>query len=347
MNVTLHDVAKLAGVSIKTVSNVVNDYPHVRADTRQRVNAAIERLGYSPNLSARGLRSGRSDVIGLAIPDLRQNYFAELADLIIRAAKKRKLGVIVEQTGGDLNQEIEVLSGRRLGHVDGLIFSPERLGQEEIDLFKVDFPLVMLGERMIDAPIDHISMDNVGGARAAVEHLFSIGRKRIAIIGAHPDGKASVRSADLRLQGYREALASANLPYDPILVRTAAPWHRENGAEAMHQLLRENVKFDGLVALNDTLALGALRALGVAGVRVPDDVAVIGIDNIDEAQFSLPSLSTIEPGRLEIAELALEMLVERIAEREWHQPARRVTTQFAVMRRESTGFIQQFEAPAM
>ena len=338
MGATLRDVAILAGVSIKTVSNVVNDYAHIRPETRQKVQAAITELGYSPNLSARGLRSGRTGVIGLAIPDLRQNYFSELADLIIRAAEKRHLGVVVEQTGGDMDRELDVVSGRRLRLMDGLIFSPERLGQEHRELFHVDFPLVMLGERMTDAPVDHISMDNVGGARAAVDHLLATGCRRIAIIGAHPDSRAAVRSADLRLQGYREALAGAGIPVDPQLVRTAAPWHRENGADAMRELLRDGVAFDGLIALNDTLALGALRALGVAGVRVPHDVAVIGIDNIDESSFSLPSLSSIEPGRAEIATLAVDMLLERIQESGARQPARRVMTGFTVARRESTGF---------
>src|SRR5690606_6004357 len=152
MGSTLHDVARLAGVSIKTVSNVVNNYPHVRPSTRDKVLAAIEELDYRPNLSARGLRSGRTGVIGLAIPELRQNYFAELADSIIRAADARGIGVVIDQTSATREGEIAALSGERLRLTDGVLFSPERLGQEDVALLDVSYPLVLLGERIFGGP---------------------------------------------------------------------------------------------------------------------------------------------------------------------------------------------------
>ena len=130
MSVTLRDVASLARVSAKTVSNVVNDHPHVHPVTRARVQHAIAELGYRPNLSARGLRSGRTGVIGLAVPELRQTYFAELADAVIAAAEERDLSVIVGQAGGDREHEIAVLA-HGLRQTDGLLFSPERLGTED------------------------------------------------------------------------------------------------------------------------------------------------------------------------------------------------------------------------
>ena len=335
---TIHDVARIAGVSIKTVSNVVNDYPHVRPETRRKVQLAIEELGYRPNLSARGLRSGRTGVIGLAVPELRQNYFAELADAVIRAAERRQLGVVVEQTSGDRSREIEALSGRRVRQTDGLLFSPMALGQEDRGLLDTPFPVVLLGERIFGGPTDHVTMHNGSSAKAAVEHLISIGRRRIAVIGAHPDGREEIRSADLRVRGYRAALEAAGIGLDPQLVRTAAPWHRENGADAMRGLLADGVAFDGLFALNDTLALGALRALGEAGLRVPEDVAVIGFDNIDEGRFSIPSLSSVDPGREAIAVTAVDLLIERINERGDHRIAPRlIKPDFRIVARESTG----------
>ncbi|MBB5791105.1 substrate-binding domain-containing protein [Jiangella mangrovi] len=338
MSPTMHDVARVAGVSIKTVSNVINDFPHVRQTTRLRVMAAIEELGYRPNLSARGLRSGRTGVIGLAVPELRQNYFAELADAVIRAAEKHDLGVLVEQTSGDRNREIAAVTGAgRLRLTDGLLFSPERLGQDDRHLLSNSFPFVMLGERMFGGPTDHVTMHNVSSAQAAVEHLLAIGRRRIALIGAHPDQREQVRSADLRVKGYKAALEAAGLPLDPQLVRVVAPWHRENGAEAMRDLIASDIEFDGLFALNDTLALGALRALGDAGRRVPDDVAVIGFDDIDEARFSIPSLSSVDPGRDEIAETAVQLLVERINEKgDEELPPRLIKPEFRIVAREST-----------
>jgi DNA-binding LacI/PurR family transcriptional regulator len=343
MGSTLHDVARVAGVSIKTVSNVVNNYPHVRAATRERVLSAIAELDYRPNLSARGLRSGRTGVIGLAIPELRQNYFAELADTIIRTAARRGIDVVIDQTSATREGELAVLSGERLRLTDGVLFSPERLGQQDIDLLNVGFPLVLLGERMFGGPTDHVTMHNVESARAATEHLIGIGRRRIAVIGAHPVNQDDIRSANLRIRGYREALDEAGLAHDPALVRVAAPWHRENGAAAMRSMLEEGVLFDAVFTLNDTLGHGALRALGEAHIRVPDDVAVIGFDNIDESRFSVPSLSSVEPGRDQIAQVAVDLLLERINEKGERVPPRQILADYRIVRRESTGFSEPAE----
>ena len=339
MAVTMREVAAIARVSPKTVSNVVNDHPNVHPDTRARVQQAIAELGYRPNHSARGLRSGRTGVIGLAVPELRQAYFAELADAVIAAAAKRGLSVIVGQLGGDREHEIELLT-HGLPQTDGLLFSPERLGTEDRDLLAyVDFPLVMLGEWIFGGPTDHVTMHNVSAARAAVEHLISLGRRRIAVIGAHPDDETRVMGpSNLRIQGYREALAAAGIEHDPRLERVVAPWHPEDGADAARQLIESGLEFDAIFTLTDSLALGALRALGEAGRVVPDDVAVIGYDNITISHLTIPSLSSIDPGRAEIAETAVSMLVERI---EWgagsSRPPRLHKAAFDVIVRESSG----------
>jgi len=338
MGVTMRDVALVARVSAKTVSNVVNDHPHVHPTTRARVQQAIAELGYRPNHSARGLRSGRTGVIGLAVPEMRQAYFAELADAVIAAAAKRNLSVIVGQAGGDRERETAILTNG-LRQTDGLLFSPERLGTEDRDLLSVvDFPLVMLGERIFGGPTDHVTMHNVSASRAAVEHLIAAGRRRIAVVGAHPDQRTGqLRPSDLRVQGYRDALVAADLPHDRGLERAVAPWHPENGAEATRQLLDAGLDFDAIFALNDSLALGVLRALGEAGRVVPDDVAVIGFDNITNGQFTVPSLSSVDPGRDEIAETAVGMLVERIEWGSTWRPPRLHKAEFHIVARESTG----------
>ncbi len=335
MAVTLHDVALLAGVSIKTVSNVVNDYEHIKPSTRERVEAAIEQLGYKPNISARSLRSGRSGVIGLALPELSLSYFGELADAVIRAAERHKLVVLIEQTGGgDRDREIAMLSSARLQLTDGLIFSPLGMSSEDAGLLAVPYPLVLLGERIFDGPTDHVTMKNVEAAKAATAHLIARGRRRIAVIGAH-EGEP-VGSGALRLQGYREALAEAGLPFDRSLVRKVGRWHRVDGAKAMRALLDSGVEFDAVFGLNDTLALGAVRVLQDSGLRIPQDVAVIGFDGLDETKYSLPTLSTVDPGRDEIAETAVRILVERIANRDERRPPQRYLADFAIVEREST-----------
>ncbi|HWL78573.1 LacI family DNA-binding transcriptional regulator [Microbacterium sp.] len=341
MGPTMHDVARVAGVSIKTVSNVINHYPHVRPGTRDRVNAAIEKLDYRPNLSARGLRSGRTGVIGLAVPSLRENYFAELADAVIRAAEKRGLGVMVEQTSGSRDAELLAVSSSRPRFLDGLLFSPVSLGQDDAEALATDAPLVLLGERIFDGPTDHVTMHNMSSAQAAVEHLIEIGRRRIAVIGAELDGDDEASSASLRLKGYLRALEQAGIELDPILVRPTAmsQWNRAGGAAATHRLVAEGVDFDAVFALNDTLGLGVLRALVEERVRVPDDVAVIGFDNIDEGKYSIPSMSTVDTGRDEIARIAVDRLIERINEKGERRPPETIKPDFRIVRRESTGFV--------
>lgn len=334
----MHDVARMAGVSIKTVSNVINDNPKVGPETRSRVRRVIDELGYRPNLSARGLRSGKTGVIGLAVPSLRENYFAELADSVIRAAARQGLRVLIEQTNGERKLELAALSGGSLRFVDGMLFSPADLGQEDVDVLTMEEPLVLLGERIFGGPTDHVTMHNTSSARAAVEHLLEIGRSRIALVGASHASDDAASSASLRERGYHQALAAAGIESDPELVVRGGSWGRDTGAAAVRDLCRRGERFDAVFALNDTLGLGALRALAEAGLSVPGDVAVIGFDNIDEGRFSLPSLTSVDPGRDEIAETAVNLLVERIAEKGQHSEPRTVKAGFRIIRRESTGF---------
>ncbi|MDN4639115.1 LacI family DNA-binding transcriptional regulator [Agreia sp. PsM10] len=334
MAITLHDVARMAGVSIKTVSNVINDYPHIRPTTRTKVEAAISELGYQPNLSARSLRSGRSGVISLLIPDLRNAYFAELADAVMRAAQARGLSVIIEQMPGGKKEELEILRGPRMQLVDGILYSVLALGEEDAHELDSRMPMVLLGDRIFHGPKDHVTMQNTAGAKAATEHLLSLGRRRIAALGSHP-GEV-VGSAGLRLDGYRQALDEAGVAYDPSLVIPAINWHRKDGAAAMRRFLEQDVPFDGLVAFNDSMALGAMRVMQEAGLRIPDDVSVIGFDDIDETRYSIPSLSTIDPSKDEIAETAVDLLLERIENPDSDVPARDLATVFRVVQRESS-----------
>lgn len=335
MSPTLHDVARLAGVSFKTVSNVVNNRPIVRESTRERVLAAIAELGYRPNISARNLRSGRSAVIGLAVPELSQAYFAQLADDVIRAAEARGLVVLVEQTGGQRDREIEVLRSPRLALTDGLLFSPLGLRPGDAHLVTVGTPLVVLGERTFPLRVDHITMRSREGARAATAHLVERGCRRIALVGAH-DGETAT-TAGLRLAGYRAALDDAGISFDPTLVAPIEIWHRSSGADAMKRLLDAGLRPDGVFAMNDDLAMGVIRAVQDAGMRVPQDVAVIGFDDVDEARYTVPSLSTVDPGRRQIAETAVEMLLERIEDHGVDSISPRdVAPPFQIIAREST-----------
>lgn len=343
MAATMQDVARLAGVSVKTVSNVVNGYPHIRPRTRERVLAAIDELGYQLNITARNLRTGRTGIIALAVPELRVPYFAELADSVIEVAEAQGFHVIIEQHGGQREREIEVLTGSRRTLTDGLIYSPMALGPGDETYLDVTYPLVLLGERIFHASVDHVTMRNTEAAQVATEHLLSSGRRRVAALGVYP-GQV-VGSAALRLAGYRAALERAGLPVDPALEAVATgPWTRATGARAMAEMLEAGTRPDAVFGFNDALALGAMHELQVRGFRVPEDVAVIGFDAIDEGRYANPTLTTVDPGRDEIPVLAVRLLAERIrgVATEFH----RLAPEFRVVPGGSTGAADRAPEPA-
>ena len=333
MAATMQDVAQRAGVSIKTVSNVVNGYPYIRESTRQRVLDAIQELDYQVNAAARNLRTGRTGIIALALPELSLPYFAELADAVIEAADQQGLTVIIEQHGGRRERELDVLSGVRRHLTDGLIYSPLALGEGDEAHLEVDFPLVLLGERIFHDPVDHVTMDNVEAARAATSYLLGLGRRRIAVIGVHP-GEV-IGSAGLRLRGHLAALAEAGIEADDALLGPAGLWHRATGAQAMADMLDAGVRPDAVFGLNDALALGAMHELQLRGLRIPEDVAVVGFDDIDEGAYANPALTTVDPGREQIARTAVEMLAARIGAR-GDREAHRVIADYSVVVRGST-----------
>lgn len=310
MAVTLKQVAELAGVSVRTVSNVVNDFHHVAPETRSRVQAAIDVLGYRPNAAARSLRTGRTGLLALVVPALDQPYFAELARAVVRHATAAGYTVVLDQTDADRDRELDLLSDQpQRTMFDGLILNPLTLTSADIPAHPAR-PIVLLGERAIASSADHVHIDNVAAARVATQHLISSGRRHVAVIGAQdiPSGQ----SARLRLQGTMLALAEAGLPAHPNLLRPSNTYTRQAGYRAMLEILELGLPVDAVFCFNDTMAIGALRALRENAVRVPDDVAVVGFDDIEEGQFSAPPLTTIRPDKDAIARIAVERLVARI-----------------------------------
>ena len=334
----MNDVAREAGVSLKTVSNVVNGYKYLRPETKARVEAAIESLGYRVNVTARNLRQRRTGLIKLVVPELRNPYFAELADSVVQEAIQRGLTVLLEQYHYDYDLEASVLQRNdkeRL--VDGVIFSPVNVGQDEIELFNVDFPLVILGETVFGAPCDHVTMRNIEGARAQVAHMVSLGRQSIAIIGYNEAVRVS--SSKLRYKGASAELHQAGLVIDPDLIEGPGSWTRPTGAQLMSRILDRGKIPDAVVCFNDALAFGAMHELLRRGMHIPDDVAVIGFDNVEEARFAWPPLSSINPGRDQIAQIAVQMICERMGLVDGFdvgQPPREVLTDFTLIAREST-----------
>jgi DNA-binding LacI/PurR family transcriptional regulator len=331
--VTIQDVARAAGVSPMTVSHVLNAHPHVADATRTRVLEKIDEMDYRVNVAARNLRSGKTGTIGLAVPEVDRPYFGQLAAEIIKAAERRGMRVVIEQTGAARESELDALSLSRKRMYDGLILSTVGLGQSDVDLLKVDYPVVILGERIFEGPVDHVAMPNVEGARAAVRHLIDQGARHIAMLKG-VDGD-EITMSKLRYTGYRSALESAGLEFDPALAVELDVFTMETGETAIRTLTRTGIAFDGLFCITDTVAIGALRGLAGAGLAVPSQVKVVSFDNIREAAFTIPSLSSVDPDHAMMAEKAIGLLMARI-ERGASEEHEEFVSSFRVVKRESS-----------
>ncbi|WP_243228810.1 LacI family DNA-binding transcriptional regulator [Microbacterium sp. CIAB417] len=334
MPATLRDVAERAQVSMRTVSNVVSGYTHVSEKMRAKVLAAIEELDYRPNPVARTLRTGRTGMLALVVPEIDVPYFSELARDVIEAAAEVGYRVMIDQTGHDHERERQLLTGEdRTMLFDGLLFSPLVTKSELLDMSSTTrMPLILLGEHDFDGRYDHVAIDNVAAARDAVSHLIETGRTRIAAIGSQPLEEYATPLQ--RSAGYEAALADAGLEGRADYVVTAEHYSRIDGYRAAQALLALEDPPDAIFCFSDLLAIGAMRAVFDSGLRVPEDVAVIGIDDVEEGRFARPSLSTISLDTPFIARESVRRIIERIEDPEL--PAREIVAPHTLVVREST-----------
>ena len=331
MRATVKDVAQHAGVSPKTVSNVINGGVFVRPETRARVEKALEELAYVPNLSARALRNGRSGVIALALPDLATAYSAELAHHFVEVAHEQGWAVQIEETGTQTTREWNLLSRARAHLVDGLILNPVDLAESAIADSGPLPPVVLIGEVEQDR-VDQVWVDSVAAAQDMTRHLLNLGHRRIAVVGA-PD-EFTRATARLRLEGYRQGLREAGLTPDPALEVRSDGWTADGGADAVRSYLASHDLPDAFFCFTDSMALGTLGALWALGYTVPRDTVVAGFDDISDGRHSIPPLTTVSFDKRAFAETALTMLVERMNSSE--APVRRATIDHTILVREST-----------
>ena len=235
--------------------------------------------------------------------------------------------MLVEATGGDAGVELSIMKGALANVADGILLSSVSATMEGAP----DGPVVMLGEHAASQEIGHVGIDNVAAARDVVDHLLSQGRRRIA-----PLGVQDTDTARLRYQGYRSALAAAGRPEVKGVAAVKPGWSPQSGYDAVARMLDRRTKMpDAIFAFNDSLAIGALRALQDRGVRVPDDVAVAGIDNTTQGAFASPPLTTIAPDLEELAARAIDLLEDQIAGRGEAHPAP-ILTPYKLIVRQST-----------
>lgn len=318
--VTLRDVAREAGVSLKTASNVINHSGRMSGATRERVQAVIERLGYRVNMSARNLSRNSTGAIMLAVPTLTAAYLAELADRTIDAARAQDYATYVTTyTEGTEQGARHLLERFNTTMADGLILSLGEVDDLSPDDLDVDFPLVVVGARRTWGKADHVTPDDVHAAATAAAYLYDRGSTRLAVVGTRGDYDeaallgAAEGNAQLRLRGIIEESHRRGLAVDPrLLAPVHLDWTIGAGSRAMQTIIDSGVPFDGVIGLNDQLAIGAFVALRAAGIAVPEQVQVIGFDDSPDGEFLQVPLTTMAPRLDWITETAVERLVAHI-----------------------------------
>lgn len=346
--VTITDVAKEARVSIKTVSNVINDAGSMRPETRQRVKDTIARLGYTVNYSARSLKTGMTKLVGLAVMDFDQPWASMYAGEIIKAARKRGYGVVIDTYGGGGLDSIIAETYRV--NADGWIYYPDRPLADGGRVLKQRYPIVLTGESLSHGLVDSVTMPNFQPIREITAMLIGQGVECVGLIGAPDDLVREGRLGDvlalregtrqLRTQGYYRAFADAGAVVDTDVIVGDERWDVNGGIRGAVHLLSvpafRDARSRAVVCLNDALALGALHAFKEHGWRIPDDVQISGFDDIEESRHCDPALTTVNSHLDRYAEYAVDMLSERIMGDT--RAVRAVSTDYVIERRGTTTF---------
>jgi LacI family transcriptional regulator len=308
--ITMHDVSQEAGVSLMTVSRVINGKDDVSEDTRIKVMQVIEKLNFRPSSIARGLVTQRTGTLGVVVPDISNPFFASLVRSAEEEAYAKNYSVFLGNTNEEQDREIAVLQLLEDNQVDGLILCSSRLDDEIISVSLGHFPSVVLVFRDNIGPnVGVVTLDDVRGGQLAVEHLINSGHRNIGLIS----GPARSLSTKGRLEGYKKALLAAGIPLNQEWIRNCHPTI-EAGQERTIELLKSKPEITALFCHNDLIAVGALQACFQLGLSVPHDVAIIGYDDINLAALVTPTLTTIHSPIVEIGARALQMLLEQMSD---------------------------------
>ncbi len=308
---TSHDVAKKAGVSVATVSRVLNGSPLVTESARRKVLRAIKELNYQPNRAAQRLRAGRSHVIGLIISDIQNPFFTSVVRGIEDVAYQQGYSLVLCNSDEDPEKEKLYLNVMRSEEVAGVILASASEANPQVDdLIAHNIPVVAIDRQIDDRPIDSVLAANIDGARAAVSHLIEQGHRRIGFIGlplTRTPGKE-------RYEGYQRALRDHQLPVSPEYVRIADA-KQPGGYASTRDLLTQQAYVTALFVANNLMTLGALDAIRERGLKIPDDISIIGFDDMPWANLLQPPLTAIAQPTYELGRHAAELLLSRLKER--------------------------------
>jgi LacI family transcriptional regulator len=336
---TVQDVARHAGVSVATVSYVLNGTRFVSAGLRERVLAAVRELHYEPNAAARTLRSNRSHTLGLILPDLRNPFFTETVRGVEDMAEARGYTVLLANSDEDPRREATHLRVLRAKHVDGLILAPAGGPYQELQqLVDTGFPLVLLDRDLarLGAPV--VMLDNEAAARAAVDHLIRLGHQRIGMISGRPPISSTVD----RQRGYRRALDAAGLSFDQQLVAMGGSTI-EGGVAAAGTLLELPSPPTAIFAANNLMTIGAVMAIERHGLSIPGDIALVGFDDFPWADVFRPRLTTVAQPLYELGRAAAELVLKQLSGAD--RRPRRVLFPGTLVVRDSSGAQEWLRAP--
>lgn len=313
MAVRMKDIAQDLGVSVVTISKVFNNHRDISAATRERVLRRMRELNYQPSLAAQGLASKQSFMVGLIVPDLVHVFFSEIAQSIVGVIRRRGLGLVISSSNDDYRIEQEEIGLMVRRRVDALVLASCQ--DDSKSLFEVakEVPLILLDRRFADLKVNFVGTDDVLVGQIATEHLIQMGYRRIAHIA---DGKASTGIG--RLEGYKNALSRHKIAVSEkyILQRNLSDDSGDTtGRQAMEKILKMRPRPDAVFCFNDAAAIGAMNAIITAGLRIPEDIALIGVGNIRYAESFKVPLSTVEVSRRALGEaagkLALQLTVDK------------------------------------
>jgi LacI family transcriptional regulator len=309
MSVTIKDVARLAGVSVATVSRVLNSSAPVQAETRARVLQATKELRFAPNASARSLSRRRAGALGVILPDLYGEFFSELLRGIDQEAQRAGHSLLVSSSHHDSRGVGAAVRAMR-GRVDGLLVMAPEIPGEALDAALPDGLPVVLLNRAPGVAAASVMVDNYGGAHAMTQHLLSLGHRRIGFLA----GAANNADSDERERGFQDALRDAKVSHERELC-VRGDFAEEGGWRGARALLSLAIPPSVIFAANDAMAVGALSALRDAGVDVPGQIGVVGFDDIPVARFLHPPLTSVRVGIATLGERGAELLLQALAER--------------------------------
>ncbi len=306
--VTIEDIARIAGVSVNTVSRALNNKPNVREETKKKILKIAEELGYVKNIAASSLRKKISKTIGVILEDSSNPFYAEVLKGIEYAARKQGYQLMLMNTERVYENEEKAIFTFLQRRVDGLIIAPVQTEDDDIKkLVRMNFPVVILGRHFEGTKVDEIHSDEVKGGYLATKHLLERGKKMPIMINSYLFRSA----ARMRLEGYKKALAEYGIRFDENMVITT-DIDVEDGYEALLEAVKNKITFDSVFCYNDMMAFGVIKALEELKFEIPKDVAVVGYDDIVFSSYINPPLTTVRIKKFEMGYEAFTMLMNKI-----------------------------------